>query len=336
MDLRFSPEEKAFRDEVRSFISSALPDDIRCKMLEGRSLSKQDIVTWQRILNQKGWAVPAWPLEWGGTGWDPIRTTSSTRRCSPRRRRCPCPSACRWSARSSTPSATRRRSGASCRASPTIDDWWCQGFSEPGAGSDLASLRTTAVSATATTTWSTGRRPGPPWRSMPTGSSASCAPTRTREEAAGHLVPADRHEDARHRRCARSRRSTAATRSTRCSSRCAGAGGEPGRRGEPGWDYAKFLLGNERRASPGSASPRSASGASRSLRRYRRRGAAADRGAALPRAVGRSRGGAESVGDHAAPCHRGREPSAARTSPIRHRRSSRSRARRYSRRPPSC
>ena len=73
MDLRFSPEEVAFRDEVRTFMRAALPDAIRRKLIDGRRLEKEDIVTCQRILNNKGWAVPHWPLEWGGTGWTPVQ-----------------------------------------------------------------------------------------------------------------------------------------------------------------------------------------------------------------------------------------------------------------------
>src|SRR5258707_13436418 len=69
MDLRFPPEEIAFRDEVRAFMRAALPEPIRRKMVEARRLEKQDIVTWQRILNARGWAVPHWPVAWGGTGW---------------------------------------------------------------------------------------------------------------------------------------------------------------------------------------------------------------------------------------------------------------------------
>jgi alkylation response protein AidB-like acyl-CoA dehydrogenase len=73
MDLRFTPDEIAFRDEVRAFFRSALPASIRDKMVDGRHLAKTDIVAWQRILNRKGWAVPGWPVEWGGTGWTPVQ-----------------------------------------------------------------------------------------------------------------------------------------------------------------------------------------------------------------------------------------------------------------------
>ena len=73
MDLRFTAEELAFRDEVRTFFRSALPDSIHEKMIANKGLAKDDIVTWQRILNKKGWAVANWPVEWGGTGWTPVQ-----------------------------------------------------------------------------------------------------------------------------------------------------------------------------------------------------------------------------------------------------------------------
>ena len=74
MDLRFTPEENAFRAEVRDFIGKALPAAVRDKMIEGRGLSKQEMVDWQRTLNAQGWAVPHWPKEWGGNEWGPVKT----------------------------------------------------------------------------------------------------------------------------------------------------------------------------------------------------------------------------------------------------------------------
>src|SRR5258708_37542524 len=73
MELRFTPEETAFRDEVRAFFKENLPDNIRKKAAEGIRYVKDDIVAWQRILNKKGWAVPHWPKEHGGTGWSPVQ-----------------------------------------------------------------------------------------------------------------------------------------------------------------------------------------------------------------------------------------------------------------------
>ena len=74
MDLRFSPDEIAFRSEVRAFFNTEVPESIRRKVKEGRGLSKADWVTSHKILHAKGWATPHWPREWGGTGWGPILT----------------------------------------------------------------------------------------------------------------------------------------------------------------------------------------------------------------------------------------------------------------------
>ena len=72
MDLSFTPEENAFRDEVRTFFKENLPKDIRDKLVAGLHASKEDMIRWTRILNKKGWAVPHWPVEYGGTGWTPV------------------------------------------------------------------------------------------------------------------------------------------------------------------------------------------------------------------------------------------------------------------------
>ena len=70
MDLSYSADELAFRDEVRGWLAANLPADIRDKVVNYRSLSKEDFLRWHKILAAKGWAVPHWPVEWGGTGWD--------------------------------------------------------------------------------------------------------------------------------------------------------------------------------------------------------------------------------------------------------------------------
>src|SRR5579862_3118878 len=73
MDLRLTAEDVAFREEVREFISEALPADIARKALFGQRFSRDDIVRWTRILHDQGWATPAWPVEWGGPGWDAVK-----------------------------------------------------------------------------------------------------------------------------------------------------------------------------------------------------------------------------------------------------------------------
>jgi len=144
MDLRFTPEENAFRAEVRAFMKSALPHSIRDKMIEGRHLIKEDLVTWQRILNAKGWGVPHWPVEWGGTGWGPVKTYIFREEVQ----QAPAPEPLPFGVNMVGPVIIAFGNEAQKkRFLPRIanlDDWWAQGFSEPGAGSDLASLKAAA------------------------------------------------------------------------------------------------------------------------------------------------------------------------------------------------
>ena len=73
MDLRFSPEENAFRHELRTFFRSEVPDSIRKKVSENRHLSKEEMVASHKILHAKGYTVPHWPKEWGGADWTPVQ-----------------------------------------------------------------------------------------------------------------------------------------------------------------------------------------------------------------------------------------------------------------------
>ncbi|MCF4127458.1 pimeloyl-CoA dehydrogenase large subunit [Methylobacterium sp. SyP6R] len=145
MDLRFTPEERAFRQEVRTFFQENLPQEIRQKLIDGRHPSKDDIVTWQKILNKKGWAVPNWPVEWGGTGWDPVRQYIFLDELQS----FPAPSPLQFGVYMVGPVIAQFGNEAQKKhflpRIANIDDWWCQGFSEPGSGSDLASLKTKAV-----------------------------------------------------------------------------------------------------------------------------------------------------------------------------------------------
>jgi len=144
MDLRFTPDEITFRDEVRAFFAQALPGNIKKKMTEGHHLVKEDLVTWQRILARKGWAVPHWPVEYGGTGWSPMQQYLFLEEMQ----MAPAPQPLPFGANMVGPVIYTFGSEAQKkRFLPriiNIDDWWCQGFSEPGAGSDLASLKTKA------------------------------------------------------------------------------------------------------------------------------------------------------------------------------------------------
>jgi pimeloyl-CoA dehydrogenase large subunit len=144
MDLRFTPEEIAFRDEVRAFFRSALPESTRRKLVEGRKLAKDETVNWQRTLNAKGWAVPHWPTEWGGTGWSAVQQYIFQEEMQ----QTPAPAPLGFGVNMVGPVIyTFGAEEQKRRYLPRIanlDDWWCQGFSEPGSGSDLASLKTSA------------------------------------------------------------------------------------------------------------------------------------------------------------------------------------------------
>src|SRR5579864_1067379 len=147
MDLRFTADEISFRDDVRGFFRAALPPEIRRKMVEGRHLGKDDIVLWQRILNDKGWAVPHWPKEWGGTGWTPIQHYIFQEEMQ----QAPAPQPLAFGVSMVGPVIIAFGNEAQKQKYlpriANLDDWWCQGFSEPGSGSDLASLKTSAKRA---------------------------------------------------------------------------------------------------------------------------------------------------------------------------------------------
>ncbi len=144
MDLRFTEEEVAFRDEVRRFVRAELPPSIRDKIAAGRHPSKDDIVRWTRILAARGWSVAHWPAEWGGTGWSPIKLLIFNDELQ----RANAPESLAFGTSMVGPVIYTFGSQAQKeRFLPRIvdlRDWWCQGFSEPGAGSDLAGLRTSA------------------------------------------------------------------------------------------------------------------------------------------------------------------------------------------------
>ncbi len=145
MNLDFTDEDRAFRQEIRDFLRDALPDDLRRKMIERRHLGKDDIVRWQRIMNARGWAVPAWPVEWGGQDWTPTQRYIFQEEMALAH----APEGSPFNVNMIGPIIARFGTDEQKRkflpATANIDIWWCQGFSEPGAGSDLAGLKTVAV-----------------------------------------------------------------------------------------------------------------------------------------------------------------------------------------------
>jgi alkylation response protein AidB-like acyl-CoA dehydrogenase len=143
--LALSDEEAAFRDELREFFTTQIPEDIRQRVREGEPSFPEDAVTTQRILNKHGLGVPNWPVEWGGKDWSPLQ-----RQIWSDEMRLACvPEPLAFNASMVGPVIARFGSQELKQRflPPTanLDIWWCQGFSEPEAGSDLASLRTTAV-----------------------------------------------------------------------------------------------------------------------------------------------------------------------------------------------
>jgi alkylation response protein AidB-like acyl-CoA dehydrogenase len=145
MQLEFSPEEIAFQQEVRTFIAENYPQNLRSVQDEGHDLSKEDFLSWHRILAKKGWIAPAWPVEYGGTGW----TATQRFIWSEELAAADCVGTMPFGLSMVGPVIyTFGTAEQKARFLPGIlsgDDWWCQGYSEPGAGSDLASLRTKAV-----------------------------------------------------------------------------------------------------------------------------------------------------------------------------------------------
>ncbi|BAT60369.1 acryloyl-CoA reductase (NADH) [Variibacter gotjawalensis] len=144
MDLRFTPEELKFRDEVRAFFKENLPEETRKKLEAGEHNGKQAIVDWQRALNKKGWAVFQWPVEYGGTGWTPTQQYIFLEEMQTAPAPPPLPFGVNMVGPVIYTFGSEEQKKKFLPRIANIDDWWCQGFSEPGAGSDLAGLKTTA------------------------------------------------------------------------------------------------------------------------------------------------------------------------------------------------
>jgi hypothetical protein len=145
VDLNYSPEEAAFRDEVRAWLSANLPGELKDKVASYVHLSKEDLLRWHKILAAKGWVAPAWPREWGGTGWNVVQRYIFEEELG----YAGAPPLIPFGLAMCAPVLLRFGSEAQKkRFLPRIyrgEDFWCQGYSEPGSGSDLASLKTKAI-----------------------------------------------------------------------------------------------------------------------------------------------------------------------------------------------
>ncbi|MFC9786149.1 acyl-CoA dehydrogenase family protein [Rhodococcus sp. NPDC127528] len=146
MNLKLTDEELAFRDEMRTFFTTQIPAEIRERAAGGGGeLTREDFVATQRILNANGLAVPHWPAEWGGKDWTPVQRhlwLDEMQLAS-------VPDPLAFNADMVGPViaafGSQEQKEKFLPGTANLDIWWCQGFSEPEAGSDLASLKTRAV-----------------------------------------------------------------------------------------------------------------------------------------------------------------------------------------------
>jgi alkylation response protein AidB-like acyl-CoA dehydrogenase len=145
MDLTFTPEEEAFCNGVRTFLADKLPERLSYKVRNGLHLSKEDMQEWHAILNARGWLANHWPQRYGGPGWNAIQKFIFEHECALAH----APRIVPFGVGMLGPVLIKYGSEAQKqRWLPRIldgSDWWCQGYSEPGAGSDLASVKTTAI-----------------------------------------------------------------------------------------------------------------------------------------------------------------------------------------------
>jgi alkylation response protein AidB-like acyl-CoA dehydrogenase len=145
MDLSFSAEELAFRDEVKTFLADKLPKEMSDKIRTGEELGKAGQEQWHAILNDKGWLAPNWPAEYGGCEWNAVQRHIFEEECAFAYAPRIVPFGLSMLAPVLQKFGSKEQNDQYLPRILAGDDWWCQGYSEPGAGSDLASLKTRAV-----------------------------------------------------------------------------------------------------------------------------------------------------------------------------------------------
>lgn len=140
----YGEEDLAHREWLRTFFRTQIPADIRAKVSAGKPLLKQDYLRSQRILNESGLAVPHWPVEWGGRNWTPVQRYIFTEELQRAAVPLPLQFNCYMIGPVLIAFGSESQKKRFLPRAANLDDWWCQGFSEPEAGSDLASLKTRA------------------------------------------------------------------------------------------------------------------------------------------------------------------------------------------------
>jgi len=145
VDLSYSPDELAFQDEVRTFMREKLPADLAAKVKGAKRLSRDDLERWHAILNERGWLAEHWPTEYGGAGWGPVQRHIFEEEASAAGAPRSVPFGINMLGPVLIAFGSEEQKQYYLPRILSGEDWWCQGYSEPGAGSDLASLKTTAV-----------------------------------------------------------------------------------------------------------------------------------------------------------------------------------------------
>jgi alkylation response protein AidB-like acyl-CoA dehydrogenase len=145
MNLDFSPEDLAFRDEARRFIEANYPAETRARQAAGVELGREDYLAWHRILAKRGWAAPGWPKEYGGPGWTPTQKFIFAEELARAGTVPILPFGVNMVSPVIQAFGTPEQKAKFLPPTLAGEIWWCQGYSEPGAGSDLAGLSTRAV-----------------------------------------------------------------------------------------------------------------------------------------------------------------------------------------------
>ena len=145
MDLNFTPAEDAFRAEVRSFLMDNLSEELATKVRNGEELGKADIEGWHATLQSRGWLAVTWPTEFGGPGWNAVQRHIFDEECALANTPRIVPFGLGMLGPVLIKFGTEKQKADILPRILDGTDWWCQGYSEPGAGSDLASLKTRAI-----------------------------------------------------------------------------------------------------------------------------------------------------------------------------------------------
>ena len=146
MDTSFAPEDLAFREEVRAFFDQAYDDDIDARLNHpDPTIYQPAIIEWQKRLHEQGWIAPGWPEEFGGTGWNATQSYIFEAERASRGIRDVGPFGLKMVGPVIYTFGNDEQKAKFLPRVLSSDDWWCQGYSEPGSGSDLASLKTKAV-----------------------------------------------------------------------------------------------------------------------------------------------------------------------------------------------